>query len=231
MTTFFDYPKSAKFGRVLPKSKIYTHAHASGRLKQLFVDQVDQISWAYKLAPETINLGATKAVSEIQIFTVKLRVPNVHEDVLKAIDKAIAFPIVFELRHGGKYKQVAAYKRPSEADSTKWVVSDYFESGWVGPEIMRQPMPSALNLGGLYDKLITNLLPHNLISSETGKGEPLPKRVEKVEAIRAMQREAERIKARLGREQQFNKRVAINAELREINKELKRLGGAAALQD
>lgn len=62
---FFDYPKAAAFGRVVPKSRIYEHAEASTALKDLFVTQVDQIVWKFKLAPETINLAATQAVSEI----------------------------------------------------------------------------------------------------------------------------------------------------------------------
>jgi hypothetical protein len=52
----FAYPKSAQFGRVIPKSKIYEHAGANTALKDLFVAQVDQIVWKYKLAPETTNL-------------------------------------------------------------------------------------------------------------------------------------------------------------------------------
>ena len=68
MTAFFDYPKGAAFGRVLPKTKVYEHAKAGAKLRQIFVDQVDQIVWQYKLAPETIKLSATKYVSEIQIF-------------------------------------------------------------------------------------------------------------------------------------------------------------------
>ena len=57
MSAFFEYPKSAAFGRVLPKTKIYDHARATARLKQLFVDQVEQVIWRFKLAPETINLA------------------------------------------------------------------------------------------------------------------------------------------------------------------------------
>ena len=60
---FFDYPKAAAFGRVVPKSRIYEHAGVGTALRDLFVTQVDQIVWTYKLAPETINLAATKAVS------------------------------------------------------------------------------------------------------------------------------------------------------------------------
>lgn len=226
MSAFFDYPKAAAFGRVLPKSKIYEHAKASSKLRQLFVDQVDQIVWKYKLAPETINLDATKAVAEIQVFRIGLRAAELDEDVLRAIDKAIAFPIIFELTHSGKRKAIAAYKRPSEADSTKWVVSEYFGTVWEVEDNPRKPLPNTLNLGGLYDKLLNALVP-----AEAGADEPIAARVERIESVRAKQREVARIKARLAREKQFNKRVAINAELRDATNELTSLGGAVVAED
>ena len=58
-----------------------------------------------------------------------------------------------------------------------------------------------------------------------GSTEPLGVRVERIEAIMAKEREIARIKARLSRETQFNKKVAINAELLEATKQLKSLGG------
>jgi len=61
----FDYPKSAAFGRVLPKAKIYEHASPSTAVKNLFVRQVEQIVWQFKLAPETVNLKPSRAVPEI----------------------------------------------------------------------------------------------------------------------------------------------------------------------
>lgn len=219
MSAFFDYPKSAAFGRVLPKSKIYDHAGASARLKQLFVDQVEQVIWRFKLAPETINLASTKDITEIQVFGVTLRVGSLDEDVLRAIDKAIPYPLIFELTHSGKRKAIAAFKRPSEADSQKWVVSEYFASDWELEDNPRKPLPTALNLGGLYDRLLTALM-----SPEAGAAEPLEARVRRIETFRAKEREVERIKQRLGREQQFNKRVAINAELRAAINELSELG-------
>jgi hypothetical protein len=45
-----------KFGRILPKNKIYEHASpGSPMLKALFVEQGEQIFWQYKLATETIK--------------------------------------------------------------------------------------------------------------------------------------------------------------------------------
>ena len=68
MTGLFSYPKSAELKRVVPKSRIYAHAGSTVALKDRFVREVDQITWAYKLAPETINLPVTKSVTEVQIF-------------------------------------------------------------------------------------------------------------------------------------------------------------------
>lgn len=63
--TLYDWPRAAAFGRVIPKNRIYDHAGANAALKDLFVREVDQIHWSHKLAPETINLAATKQVAEI----------------------------------------------------------------------------------------------------------------------------------------------------------------------
>lgn len=223
---FFDYPKAAAFGRVVPKNRIYEHAGANTALKDLFVTQVDQIVWKYKLAPETTNLAATKAVSEIQVFGISPRTGKLDEEVLRAIDRAIPFPLIFELSWSGKRKAVAAFKRPSEADATKWVVSAYFATDWTPDDAPRGSLPVALNLGGLYDALLTALMPKAAAKAEQ-TGEDIQTRVARMETIRAKTRDVDRIKARLACEKQFNKRVAINAELRAARQELERLSGGA----
>jgi hypothetical protein len=219
----FAYPEAARYGRVVAKSRIYQHARVGKKLRQAFVDQVDRIVWRYKLAPETINLSATTDVAEIQVFTVELRGKELDEAVLRSIDRAIAFPVLFELTFDGERKFVAAYKRRNESDRAKWVISEYFESDWEAEEALRASLPRTLNLEGLYEQLLSRLLPE-----DASLKEPLYKRVERLEVIRAKQREVERIKALLAKEKQFNKRVQINAQLRNVTKELKRLGATAA---
>ena len=219
----FDYPRSAAFGRVLPKNKIYEHAGASAGLKKLFVAQVDQIVWRFKLAPETINLAATTAVTEIQIFEISLRTGSPDEDILRAIDRAIPFPIIFELTSSGKRRATAALKRPSEADASKWVISEYFSTDWTSDGGPRDPLPIALDLGGLYDKLLTAMMPAQVRADGA-----IQERVARLEAVRAQAREIERIKLRLNREKQFNKRVEINAELRTAKQELERMTAQSA---
>lgn len=211
----FEYPKSAAFGRVLPKSKIYLHAKPRTALKDLFVRQVEQIVWQYKLAPETINLKQSRAVPEIQVFSISLRAGELKDEVLRCIDKAIPFPIIFELSTEGKVKAVAAFKRASESDGSKLVVSDYFASPWLPKDTPRSPLPVVGNLEGLYAQLLSPLMPF-----QSRSGESLQARVQRMDMIHSKQREIGQCEGRLRKERQFNRKVEINAELRSLKEEL-----------
>jgi len=215
---FVRYPPQAAFGRTLPKSKLYAHSHAGTRLKNLFVQQVEQIVWQFKLAPETINLPARPAVPEIQVFAIQLKTPELSFDVLRAIDQAVQFPIIFELAHAGRTQVMACHKRPSEADASRWVLSDYFASGWLADNAERGAMPVALHLGGLYEQLLRALLPLPARPHET-----LAEHVARLDALAAKQREADKTAAKLEKERQFNRKVAINADLRRLQTELEAL--------
>ena len=218
MSALIAYPKQAAFGRVLPKSKIYEHSGANTRLKDLFVKQVEQIVWQYKLAPETLHLPARHGVPEIQIFIIQLKTAELHADVLRCIDGAIPFPIVFELTFDGRTQVTAAYKRPNEADASRWVLSDYFASDWLPMDSERTAMPVALHLGGMYEQLLHRLIPLSARPQET-----LAALVARVEQAQAKQRELGKTTARLAKEKQFNRKVEINAELRKLKIELDEL--------
>lgn len=216
-----SYPAKAAFGRTLPKNKIYEHSDANTRLKNLFVEQVEQIVWQFKLAPETINLPARPGVPEIQVFNVNLKTPELDHDVLRCIDGAVQFPILFELAHDNQIQVVASYKRPNESDASKWVVSDYFSSGWLEAGAARSPVPVALDLGGLYEQLLQRLIPLPPRPQES-----LAEQVGRVLEIRVREREVEKTVARLAKEKQFNRKIEINAKLRRLKSELAELTGS-----
>jgi hypothetical protein len=212
------YPKQAAFGRILPKNKIYEHSGANTRLKDLFVKQVEQIVWQYKLAPETLNLPARPGVPEIQIFSIQLKTPDLHGDVLRCIDGAIPFPIVFELTFDGRTQVTAAYKRPNESGASRWVLSDYFATDWLPMDSERTAMPVALHMGGLYEQLLHRLIPLSARPQET-----LAEQVARVERAQAKQRELDKATARLEKEKQFNRKVEINAFVRRLKTEFEAL--------
>jgi Domain of unknown function (DUF4391) len=217
----FEYPPHAAFNRVLPKNKIYAHAKPSRRIQRCFTDEVAQIVWHFKLAPETIHLAARPGVPEVQVFLIKLKDVGANEfteDLLRCVDRAIGFPITFEVMAGDRIKAVAAYKRPSEADATKWVVGDYFSSPWLPAGAARSPLPVALDLAVLYALMLRRLMPY-----AARKGETLKDHAERMGEIRVLERERSKLSTHLTREKQFNRKVETNAKYRALQTQLNEL--------
>lgn len=226
----FDYPERTALGRPVPKSRIYAAGNPSRRVRDRITAQVAQIVWQYKLAPETLKLPATRAVPEIQVFTIALK-PGSHndelpEDILRGIDKAIGFPILFELTSHpaegappDRVRVAAGYKRPSEAEAGKWVTSEaYFATGWLPAASPRAPLPLALDLGRLYEQLL-----HPLIPAPARPGETMAALVERQARIASKLRECRRMEARVQGEKQFNRKVELNRQLRLVKQELEQL--------
>lgn len=220
MTTqaLFAWPSQATVGRLVAKSKIYAYAKPTAALRALFVEQVESITWAYKLSPETINLPAKPAVPEIEVFEVALKLPDVSHSVLRCIDKAMPRPVLFNLRFEGQTQPIAAYKRPSDAGGDQWVVGDYHAAPWQKDGEARPALPLALDLQGLYEQLLRQ---HLAVPARAG--ESLRDQLDRLVALAAKQAAAAKLEARLNAEKQFNRKVDINAQLRTIRTELEAL--------
>lgn len=214
----FDYPEQALYNRVIPKTRIYEHARPGRKVRESFVSDIDKITWKYVLAPRTINIPATENIEEIAVFEISLRTRKVNEVILSTIDKAIRVPIFYHLHFKGDIKSIAAYKRQNESDPGKWVVDAYFETAWLKIDCDRAPLPAALNLDRLYEQMLRMFIP-----SSNREGESLKAQVERLQIIESKTRECEKLDTRLKKEKQFNRKVAINAELRDLKQELKGL--------
>jgi len=220
-TVLFAYPGKAAFGRVVPKAKLYEHGTVGAHLKGLIAEQIEQIVWQYKLAPETTNLPASPGVPEIQVFSVHLRASELHHDVLRCIDKAIPFPILFELHYQDRLQVIACYKRPSEAEAGRWVCSDYFATDWIAAESPRAALPVALSLGGLYEQVL-----HALIPLTHRPNESLSDLAERVAKVRTLRKEMDKAVSQLATEKQFNRKVELNAVARKLKSDLELLRGS-----
>lgn len=211
----FSYPKQAEFNRPVSKTKIYAHARPSKRVKEFFVAQVGEILWKYKLSPETVNLPPRNGINEIQVFEIALRTPQLDAAVLQAIDKAIPFPLLFQLTYEGQIRFAASYKRPSAADASKWVIEASFQTEPQPLDAERPSLPVALDLAGLYEQIVRHHIP---LSPRSGEG--IADQVARYNALTAKQRALRQLEARLAQEKQFNRKVELNAQLRELNTEL-----------
>ena len=215
----FHYPPQTLFNRVLPKSKIYAHAKPGRAVKELFVSRISEIVWKHKLSPETLMLPARRGITEIQVFEIALKTEECEAVLLRTIDRAIPFPILFQLTHADRIRFAASYKRPSDADASQWVIEALFISEWFHTSsFILHPLPVALDLAALYDPLIRRHIP-----LAPRPGESLRDQVARNLSIEAKQREARQLESRLAREKQFNRKVELNQQLRVLSAELTEL--------
>ena len=214
----FAYPKQASVGRVLPKNKIYTHSRSSRSLQARFVSEVEKIVWAFKLAPETLNLPATKSIKEIQVFDIYLKQEDLHDDILRAIDKTIRHPIVYRLFRAAEVRCTMTSKQANAADNAKWVIGEYFSKGWQNSEHAPLDLPVSLNLKRLYEQLLRAHLP---IPAQDG--ETVEDQVTRLAALRQKERQAIMLEKQLQKSNQFNRKVELNQQLRSLNAEIESL--------
>lgn len=211
----FTYPQQALFNRSVPKNKIYAHARPRKSVKEKFVAQVSEIIWKYKLSPATTNLPPRDGYSEIQVFEIALREQELGNDVINVIDKAIPYPLIFHLRYQNRIKIVAAYKRPAQDGTGGWVMEDYFETGWLVADTPALPMPVALDIKSLYEQMMKAF-----IEIPARSGESMMSLVERVRLLKQCQRELRALETKMNSEKQFNRKVDLNAHIRELNRQI-----------
>lgn len=206
-SVLFRWPPNASFGRAVPKSKVYDHGNVRAALREKFVDDVQSITWAYKLADDTIRLRGTTAVPEIQVFTIETKGADVSDDVLTAIDKTVHFPMIFEVTSGDRVRTVAAHKSLHGKAPT---IGPYFTTDWQLAGSPRRQLPTALDLPSLYEAILNALLP-----VETRAGESVTEATNRLDHTRRLQREIATLEKKLRTEPQANRKLMLRRELKD----------------
>ena len=212
----FASPPAALLNRKIPKAKFLANSHPSTRLRNLLTSQVQDIIWHAKLSPESINLSATPAVAEIEVFHLKLKGKEIHPDLLDFLDKTIPHPIFFRLENGeGEFCYTAAHKRPHEAHPNESVLGSRFSTVFGPLDSTSQPLPTALDLEKLYRALFALLLPLSARERES-----LEALITRNMLHQTLSRQVQALQNKVNREKQFNKKVAYNQQINELRSEL-----------
>lgn len=215
----YRWPEAAKLGRRVAKEKIYEHGTLSTAVREKFIDEVQRITWAYKLAKATINLPGTSAVPEIQVFTIDAKTDDVSEAVLSAIDKAIPFPIIFEIaRQHAEQREARMVAALKQLGTGTPKLSAYYSTGWQRRDFSRQALPTAITLPALYTALLQPLTP---ITARPG--EEMSDVVDKLAAVRTFEREIAALERKLRTEPQLNRKVELRRALKAKEHELTEL--------
>lgn len=211
-------PSSTIVNRKIPKNKFYEKLQANQSLKDLFTQQVESIIWKHKLSKETIRLEPKDDIEEVQVFEVHLKERTYSLDLLRSIDKAIPYPILYLILYEDQVKLAIAYKERNQTDDNLSVVRSYHESVWQPVEEMKFNIVQGLDLKAVYENIIRQLLPFD------SKPEiELTAVLERQVRIVKLTQECQRLEAKIRGEKQFSHKVELNMEMQHKRKELNQL--------
>lgn len=149
-------PSTTELHRRIPKQTIYDKCKPSPVLKKAFSAQIASIHWRNKIAPEVLNLAAGKEVRELEVFELRLNDGQMDEAVLRLIDRAIPYHILFVLVWEDWMRLALAYKETLDAKSAGVRVERYYYTDWmpVGEVALRL---EGLSMDAVYENLVRRI--------------------------------------------------------------------------
>ena len=209
------FPVSTEFNKRIPKQKFYDNLDVSPTLRRVFVDQIRLVYWRNKLAASTLNIAAGEAVTEVELFEVRLNEPKLDEAVLKQIDKEIPYHLLFILTCDGKAQAWIGYKEAAASGSSAFKVNRYYHTDWM-PEDELQLHIDGLNMDAVYESLVRQIAGDKLLSES---GESLKESVERDEKRKQLEKQIATLESKMRKEKQLNRRMEMNAELKKMKGE------------
>lgn len=209
------FPRTTEFNKRIPKQKFYENLTISPVLRRVFIDQIRMVYWKNKLATSTLNIAAGEAVTEIEVFEVRLNEPLLDDAVLKQIDKEIPYHILFILTRDGKAQAWIGYKEAAASGSNAFKVGCYYHTDWMPEDELRLSI-NGLNMDAVYESLVRQIAGGNL---QTDSGESLKESVERDEKKKQLEKQIAVLESKMRKEKQLNRRMEMNAELKQLQRE------------
>ncbi|MDD5792670.1 MAG: DUF4391 domain-containing protein [Erysipelotrichaceae bacterium] len=210
-------PKTTEFNKRIPKQKFYENMDISPALKRVFVEQVRIIYWKNKIAASTTNLAAGTDVTELEVFEVRLSSPVLDDSLLRQIDKEIPYHILFLLEYQGKYQAWIGYKEAAASGNNAFKVNGYYHTEWLTEDELPLKL-EGLNVDAVYENFVRQIAGDKLKTEDAG--ETLKESIARDEQMQALQKQIEKLQAKIRKEKQLNVQMKLNSELKKLKKEL-----------
>lgn len=202
----FTLPVSTKVDRFIPKTKFYERVQISTATRDEFTGVIGRITWLHKISPATMNVPATSAVEELQVFLIELKSKTIPLKALSIIDKTIPYPILLVLTCGDDMCYVIQHKLESRRR--------YYKTEW-------NQLPTlsftGANLEAVYQRIVTSFiaLDDDEVSSKSFE-EIITTNTQREQ----LQKDIRALENKVRSERQFSKKVALNTELQHKRRQL-----------
>lgn len=192
-----NLPDRCKVNKFIPKKTFYEKIGVSTSVKDDFINNIDKITWLYKLSEDTLGISKSQDVEEIQIFEIILKEKVLPKNIIKIISKAIPYKILFVLKYDKDY----CYSiKVDNIYFTEWNEDIDFNI-------------NGLTLETIYENIVKSIIKEN---NNTNIFDDIIENKSKVDEL---SKKIEQLANKVNNEKQFNKKVEINLELQRLKKE------------
>lgn len=209
-------PKSTEFNKRIPKQKFYENLSVTPAIKTAFTEQIKIIYWRNKLAATTLNLEPGKLVTEIEVFEIRLTLPDLNEDILRLIDREIPYHILFLLEYDGKYQAAMGYKEASSSGKAAFRVERYYRTEWLIEEELPLHL-EGLTIDAVYENFIRQIAGDRLASNENTT---LKESVEQQKQREQIEKQIAALETKMKKEKQLNRKMELKAEIKKLKQAL-----------
>ena len=121
----------------------------------------------------------------------------------------------------GKYQAWTAYKEKAGSGSSAFKVDTYYHTDWLLEDVLVLKL-DGLNMDSVYENYVRQIAGDALhvASSET---ESLKESVERSKQIQLLQKQVVTLQKKIRKENQLNRQIELNAELKCLRKEISEL--------
>lgn len=196
-----NLPDRCKVNKFIPKKTFYEKIGVSTSIKDDFINNIDKITWLYKLSEDTLGISKSQDVEEIQIFEIILKEKVLPKNIIKIISKAIPYKILFVLKYDKDY----CYSiKVDNIYFTEW--NEDIELNING-----------LTLETIYENIVKSII------KENNNANTFDDIIENKSKVDDLSKKIEQLTNKVNNEKQFNKKVELNLELQRLKKEMEEL--------
>ena len=202
-----DLPKSTLLNKFIKKNIFFKNSVVNSKLKAEFTDKIQKITWKYKISEETLWINKTDKIQEIEIFEINLKEKIIPKNVLKVIDKSIPYPILYIFIYEDDYSYwiTLKWEKIWNYYFSDWNENIEFEFNWIDIE-------------RVFEDIIKKFLKN--IDTDDKKFDEI---IETDNARIFLEKDIEKLKNKIKKEKQFNKKVELNKLLLEQKSKLEQL--------
>ena len=234
-------PKACRLNKKLFKKQFYELAKMHRAQQEQFAKLVASITWTHTLKKSTINIpslvnGKFEYI-EIAFIHVELQEKSHIKKIAEVIHQ-IPYPIVLWMTYEHELCISTAQKRINQADSSKLTIDEYLYSDWTDLHAPTKEASAFLqslqikhlsfeNFYRFYQDICDRIVAFNATSlgldfstDETSQKKQI------LDKIQPLQEQIISLRSAIKKESQFNAKVRLNMQVKQLYNEIEKLKGS-----